>query len=295
MDNILITGGTGFIGSHTILPFLKKGFKVTIIDSNVNSSQLSIKAIKKILKKDFDEEQILFFKGDIRDKVFLNNVFLKAIEEKYPIQSVIHFAGLKSVSESIKKPLLYWDNNVFGSICLIDVMNKYDCRNIVFSSSASIYANSNFELIRETSEINPTSPYGQTKLAIENILESIFKSSKKSWRVANLRYFNPIGAHESGLLGENPLKTHNLFPMICRVALGKKARLDIYGNDWPTFDGTGIRDYLHVMDLAEAHFTAFEFLLSKKPQILNLNIGTGIGTSVLELVNRFMQVNKCSV
>ncbi len=296
MRNILITGGTGYIGSHTCLPLLKGGYKLTIIDSNVNSTPTSIERIKKILKNNFSENQISFFKGDIRDKPFLENIFSNAIKENNPVEAVIHFAGLKSVSESIEKPLLYWENNVFGSICLIDIMTKYECRNIVFSSSASIYGNTSFEPILETSEIKPCTPYGYTKVAIENILASIFKSSKNSWRIANLRYFNPIGAHESGFIGENPLDTpNNLFPIICRVANGKMNELQIFGKDWPTIDGTGIRDYIHIMDLADAHYAALEFLFRNKPQILNLNVGTGNGTSVLELVNKFMKVNKCNV
>ena len=296
MKNILITGGSGYIGSHTCVTLLEKGYKITIVDSNVNSSPISIERIKEIIKKKVLKDNISFFPGDLRDKIFLNKVFLKAKEENNPINAVIHFAGFKSSSESILKPLIYWENNVFGSICLIEIMRKYDCKNIVFSSSASIYGEHSINPIMETSEIKPSTPYGHTKVAIENILDSTFKSSQESWRIANLRYFNPIGAHESGLLGESPLNfPNNLFPIICKVAQGQLDQLSIYGNDWPTPDGTGVRDYIHVMDLADAHCTALDFLFRNKPQILNLNIGTGIATSVLELVEKFSQVNKCSV
>ena len=296
MKNILITGGTGYIGSHTCVALLKIGFNLTIIDSNINSSSKSINRIKKILKKDFLDKKILFFKGDIRDKKFLDTIFFNAIQQDDPIQGVIHFAGLKAVSESLFKPLLYWENNVYGSMCLFEVMKKYECKNIVFSSSASIYKNNFLTPVVETSEIKPCTPYGQTKVAVENILEGIFNTSRDSWRIANLRYFNPIGAHESGLIGENPLNIpNNLFPIVCRVAYGNISELQIFGNDWPTNDGTPIRDYIHIMDLAEAHCAALNFLFRNKPQFINLNVGTGIGTSVLELVNKFMEVNNCKI
>lgn len=296
MKNILITGGSGYIGSHTCLPLLEKGYKLTVIDSNVNSSQLSIERVRKIKRTKLSQNKISFFKGDLRDETFLNNIFLKAIEDSTPIDAVIHFAGLKSVSESFSKPFLYWDNNVMGSLCLLKNMEKYDCRNIVFSSSASIYGYQFSNPILETSEIKPLSPYAYTKVSIENMLSSIFKSFKDSWKIANLRYFNPIGAHESGFIGENSLsRPTNIFPLICKVAQGKLKELEIFGSNWPTKDGTCIRDYIHIMDLAEAHSLALEFISRNKPQIIDLNIGTGIGTSVLELVNNFGLVNKCSI
>ncbi len=296
MKNILLTGGSGYIGSHTCIPLLEKGYKITVIDSNINSSDLSIERIKKILRKDSHKKNISFLKGDLRDKLFLNKVFLKAKEENTPFEGVIHFAGLKSVSESFLKPLLYWENNVYGSICLIEIMRKFDCRNIVFSSSASIYGNTTSQAILETSEVKPCTPYAHTKVAIENILEATFQSSKGSWGIANLRYFNPIGAHETGLIGESPLNIpNNLFPIMCKVANQKKKRLQIFGNDWPTNDGTCVRDYIHIMDLADAHCSALDYLLENKPQIINLNIGTGIGTSVLELVKIFMRVTSCNL
>ena len=296
MKHILITGGAGYIGSHTCIPLLEKGFKLTIIDSNVNSSPLSILRIKEIFRKDEFNNKIYFKKGDIRDKSFLDRIFFNAIKDKNPFEAVIHFAGLKAVSESLSKPILYWENNVYGSICLFEVMRKYNCKNIVFSSSASIYENKSLSPILETSQIKPLTPYGQTKAAIENILESIFKSSGGSWRIANLRYFNPLGAHESGLIGDNPLGIpNNLFPVLCRVADGTYKEMKIFGKDWPTNDGTPIRDYIHIMDLAEAHCATLNFLFNKKPQIINLNVGTGKGTSVLELINIFMKVNNCKI
>ena len=296
MKTILVTGGTGFIGSHTSLSLLERGYKLILIDSNVNSSSISIKKIKEILKKKNINDNLSFKKGDVRDKGFLNQVFEEAKKEKDPIQAVIHCAGLKAVEESILKPMMYWENNVYGSICLFEIMSQYSCKTIVFSSSATVYGNSYSKLISESDEIQPSNPYGDTKVAVENILKAIFRSSKDSWRIANLRYFNPIGAHESGLLGDNPSNIpNNLFPIICQVAQGKLQELKIYGNDWQTVDGTGIRDYIHIMDLADAHCYALDYLLENKPQILSLNIGTGIGTSVLELVNKFMKVNKCVI
>ena len=296
MKNILITGGTGFVGSHTCLPLLEKGYKLTLIDSNINSSPKSITKIKEILEMKKIKYSLSFNKGDIRDKAFLNEVFLKAEKDKIPISAVIHFAGLKAVEESILNPTLYWENNVNGSICLFDIMKNFGCKTIVFSSSATVYGENSARLISESAQVKPNTPYGETKIAVEKILKDIFNSSKSSWKIANLRYFNPIGAHETGLIGECPLNIpNNIFPLICRVAQGKLHNLKIYGKDWPTPDGTGVRDYIHIMDLADAHCSALNFLLSNKPQVLDLNIGTGIGTSVLELVEKFIQVNKCSI
>ena len=214
----------------------------------------------------------------------------------YPINGVIHFAGLKSVEESIKEPLIYWDNNVCGTLILLKVMQLFHCETIVFSSSATVYGNSEKSPLKESFKIKALNPYGQTKATIEQILDDLFRSSKNNLKVANLRYFNPIGAHSSGFIGEEPLnKPNNLFPYICYVAAGKYKKLNIYGNDWPTSDGTCIRDYIHVMDLAEAHTCAIKYLLCRDPLILNLNVGTGIGTSVLQLVETFIEVNKCDV
>ena len=296
--NILVTGGNGFIGSHICISLIEHNFKLTIIDSNINSSQKVFERIKIILKdKVFNIQNYLTFKkGDIRDHEFLNEVFLEAINEKNPIEAVIHCAGLKSVRESVFDPLDYWENNVFGSINLFKVMKRFGCKTIAFSSSATVYGSPEFVPIEENFILRPNNPYGMTKASIEKILEDIYRSSNNSWRIINLRYFNPIGAHKSGLLGEATLKKpNNLFPIICKVAQGQYKSLRIYGNDWDTHDGTAIRDYIHVMDLAEAHTYALSYLFKSDPLILNLNIGTGFGTSVLDLIRKFEEVNKCNI
>ena len=218
------------------------------------------------------------------------------IPEKHPINAVIHFAGLKAVADSVANPIRYWETNVWGSLCLFKVMKDFDCKTIVFSSSATIYGKSDNEPLKESFVIKPSNPYGQTKAAVESMLEDIFISSKSSWRIANLRYFNPVGAHESGFIGEDPCNIpNNLFPLICRVAKGIYKKIEVYGGDWPTIDGTGVRDYIHVMDLADSHRFALNHLLDNKPQFLNLNIGTGIGTSVLEFIKAFQDVNNCNI
>jgi len=297
MKTILVTGGTGFIGSHICLSLIYSNYRVVIADSNINSSELSFKGVKKIFdQNDFTNYEIDFKKGDIRDERFLINLFEQEVNKNHPIQGVIHLAGLKSVEQSTRYPLLYWDNNVCGTLKLLKIMKLFDCKSIVFSSSATIYGHTKINPIKESFEIKPFNPYGHTKATIEYVLESIFKSDKNEWRIANLRYFNPIGAHESGLIGEDPLnKPNNLFPYICLVANGIYEKLNIYGNDWPTPDGTGIRDYIHVMDLADAHICALNYVLNNNSQIINLNIGTGVGTSVLELVETFQEVNKIKI
>ena len=298
IKSLLITGGCGFIGSHTCLNLLENNFKIVVLDSNINSNSISLKKILEIgeLNNQDFSQKLSFFKGDIRDINLLDGIFLESTKNKSPIQAVLHFAGLKAVEESFKDPLRYWDNNLNGSLTLFRTMQKYDCKNIVFSSSATLYGNSPLKLISEKVELKPTSVYGKTKLAVEELLEDIFLSSGKSWRIANLRYFNPIGAHSSGLIGENPLNIpNNLFPYICGVASGKFKNLNIYGNNWDTYDGTCVRDFIHVMDLAEAHSAALFYLFKNDPVVLNLNIGTGKGTSVLELMNTFKRVNNCNI
>ena len=285
MTHILITGGTGFIGSHTCVDLLNMGFKVTILDSLINSKREIIKNILSI--NSINKSNIDFINGDIRDRNILTDIFTKSINANNPIQAVINFAGLKSVNESIISPIEYWDNNVSGMINLVKIMDEFNCYKIVFSSSATIYGDSNSSLIKEDASFKPINPYGQTKATIERFLNDILLSSRR-WSIANLRYFNPIGAHESGLLGEDPLnKTNNIFPIILKVASGELDKLTIFGNDWPTPDGTGIRDYVHVMDLAEAHCIALKKLLVAENKRYNLNIGTGKGTSVLELIHAF--------
>ena len=295
MKTILATGGTGYIGSHTCVELLKKGYKVIILDSLVNSSEKVISKIKFLLNDKNISNNLTFIKGDINDEKLLNNIFKLAIEKFEPISCVMHFAGLKSVAESLSNPLQYWHNNVGGSIILFKIMEKYKCRTVIFSSSATIYQINEDKLLNESSPINPINPYGQTKLAIERLLKDLFEKGN-DWRIANLRYFNPIGAHQSGLIGENPKGIkNNIFPILNRVAIGEIEKLEIYGNDWPTYDGTGVRDFIHVMDLAEGHIEALNYLDNNGPQILNLNLGTGQGTSVLDLIKIFENVNKVKI
>ena len=298
MRSILVTGGSGFIGSHISLKLLENGFDVYIADSFLRSSSYMIKNIKYYIKNRFPDanNRLHFFEGDIRDYDFLNKIFSFANLNSKNIEAVIHLAGLKSVSESVKKPLLYWDNNLCGAINLLRVMAQNDCKTIVFSSSAAIYDPYDSNKIVEETRINPINPYGQTKAAIEILLKDIYKSDPKNWRVANLRYFNPLGAHKSGLIGEEVLSdASNLFPNIIKVALKIKKEVYIYGNNWDTFDGTCIRDYIHVMDLAEGHIRTLEYLLSKRNKYLNLNLGTGEGKSVLEVIKTFEDINKVKI
>ncbi len=297
MKKILVTGGCGFIGSHTSYLLAKSGIKVIILDSNINSSEKVINCIQFLLSKELATNQNLeFVKGDIRDEILVKQIFEKAKHNNEPISSVIHFAGLKSVAESVSNPLKYWDANVQGSIKLLQVMDQYECRTIVFSSSATIYGVSDGSLLSEKSPLNPCNPYGDTKYVIERLLEDIFVNSNQNWKIANLRYFNPIGAHESGLIGENPVGTpNNIFPILTKVAIGEIPKIQIYGTDWPTHDGTGIRDYIHVMDLAYGHIKALEFLEKNNSQMLNINLGTGKGTSVLDLINIFQRVNNVNI
>ena len=295
MPHILLTGGCGFIGSHTCIPLLENGYKLTIIDSNINSSKESLKRLLLIVNKKF-KKNISFEKGDIRDIDFLREVFRKCKENGHPLEGVIHFAGLKAVGESVRKPRMYWDVNFNGTYMLLKVMEEFNCFTIVFSSSASIYGRKSSEKLKEISEIKPINPYGHTKAAIEFLLQDIFESSNNIWRIANLRYFNPIGAHQSGLIGESANgQFNNIFPLICLVASGGLKKISVFGDNWDTPDGTGVRDYIHVMDLAEAHFSTLEFLLGNKAQLLNLNIGTGLGTSVFDLINKFSLVNDCII
>ena len=291
---ILVTGGAGFIGSHTCIALLKKGYEIVVLESFDNSYEESLRRMNKIMK--FKKTNLCLYTADIRNEEMLEKLFSKSIKIKKPIKAVLHFAGLKSVSESIKNPLLYWDVNFNGSLKLLKIMNKFDCRTIVFSSSATIYGPINVSPLKEDAIIQPITPYGETKYAVEKLLNNIQQSNKNEWRVANLRYFNPIGAHPSGLIGESPLGVpNNIFPYITQVASGIHNKLKVFGNDWPTKDGTGVRDYIHIMDLAEGHIAALEYLLKNKSQIININLGTGIGTTVLELINIFQDKNKIKI
>ena len=298
MKSIFVTGGAGFIGTHTSLLLLEKGFIVFILDSFVNSSEKSIDKISLILKeKNIDTKGNIFLvKGDIRNQDDIERVFQLSMKLNKRIESVMHFAGLKSVFDSLINPLDYWDNNVVGTINLLKIMEKYNCKNIVFSSSATVYKVGPKKLLNENDTCEPINPYGITKLTIERILNNLYKSQPSKWRIASLRYFNPVGAHESSLMGEDPLnKPNNIYPRITQVAIGKLKEFKIFGTDWPTPDGTAIRDYIHVMDLAEGHLIALNYLLNEKPQILTLNLGTGKGTSVMELIKTFEKVNKIKV
>tara|TARA_A100001035_G_scaffold280270_1_gene285088 strand:+ start:272 stop:1333 length:1062 start_codon:yes stop_codon:yes gene_type:complete len=298
MESILVTGGAGFIGSHTCLGLIKKGYNLYIIDSFINSSELSLVNVLKILEKEnLDaEEYINVIEGDIKNKSEIRSVFLKAIKDRKPIKSVLHFAGLKSVAESVKNPGLYWKTNLISSLNLVEIMIEFNCFTLVFSSSATVYSFNNKSPISENGLLGPNNPYGNTKLAIEQLLNDFFYSNDKKLKIANLRYFNPVGAHPSGFIGEDPKGTpNNIFPIISKVAVGEYKKLSVYGNDWPTIDGTGVRDYIHVMDLAEGHIKMLEFLIKNEPQVVNLNLGTGIGTSVLELIKTYEEVNNIKV
>ncbi len=298
MKSILITGGAGFIGSHTCLLLLEKGYIVFILDSLVNSSEKSIDKVSLILKqKGLDPEgRIFFIKGNIKNQKDIERVFQTGIKLNMNIESVIHFAGLKSVFDSVNNPIDYWENNVIGTIKLLKVMEKYNCRNFVFSSSATVYKTNVSKLLCENDICQPVNPYGNTKLTIERILNDIYLSQPNNWRIASLRYFNPVGAHESGLIGEDPVdRPNNLYPRITRVAIGNIDKIKIFGSDWPTRDGTCVRDYIHVMDLAEGHLLTLNYLFNEKPQILTLNLGTGEGTTVLELIRKFEEVNKVNI
>ena len=280
---ILITGGAGYIGSHTLISLAKAGYDFVVFDNLSNSSKKSIKRVEKIIKK-----PIAFEKGDIRNKKDLNKVF-----KKYEIDSVIHFAGLKAVGESVENPLSYYDNNIVGTLKLLEVMKKHKCKKIVFSSSATVYNEvdaQNYTPLKENFPTGATTnPYGRTKYFIEEILKDLYISDPK-FKIAILRYFNPVGAHESGTIGEDPNGIpNNLMPFITQTAVGKREFLSVFGGDYPTQDGTGVRDYIHVVDLADAHVKALDYLNSKSYTILNstFNIGTGIGYSVLDMVKAF--------
>lgn len=276
MNRILVTGGTGFIGSHTVLELLIKDYDVVVLDNLSNSKKESIKRVEQLSGKKID-----FHNVDLLNKPGLVNLF-----NSYNFDSVIHFAGLKAVGESVLKPLKYYQNNITGTLNLCEVMVEHNVKKIVFSSSATVYGDPEESPISEESTLSAVNPYGATKLIIENIFRDLFNSDP-SWRIALLRYFNPVGAHESGLIGEDPNGIpNNLMPYITQVAVGKLNRLNIYGNDYETTDGTGVRDYIHVVDLAIGHIKALE-KLSKSPGLCAYNLGTGNGSSVLDVVKAF--------
>lgn len=273
---VLITGGAGYIGSHTCIEMLRAGRNIVVLDNFSNSHAESLNRVKFITGMGFP-----IVEGDIRDADALRGLFAQ-----YKITSVVHFAGLKAVGESTEKPLLYYDNNIAGSVTLFQVMAEFGVKQIVFSSSATVYGDPARVPIQENFPLSATNPYGQTKLMIEHILRDIHQSDQ-DWRIAILRYFNPIGAHESGLIGEDPNGVpNNLLPYVAQVAVGKLAKLRVFGNDYPTHDGTGVRDYIHVMDLSEGHVAALTYL-EQHAELIAVNLGTGQGYSVLDVVNTF--------
>ena len=281
---LLITGGTGYIGSHTVVELLNNGDEVVIIDNLSNSKKDVIEKIKEITNK-----EVTFYEGDVKDKNLLEGIF-----KNNKIDVVIHFAGYKAVGESVEKPLMYYDNNLISTINLCEVMNKYGVKKLVFSSSATVYGMPKELPIKEDFPLSTTNPYGATKLMIENILRDLAYSDK-DWSIAILRYFNPIGAHESGLIGENPNGIpNNLMPYIVKVANKDLDHLNIFGDDYDTKDGTGVRDYIHVVDLAKGHVLAAKKVFDEKG-IDAYNLGTGNGYSVLEMVKKFEQVNNVKV
>ena len=284
MAKILVTGGAGFIGSHTCVELLEAGYEVVIVDNFSNSKPEALNRIKKITGKDF-----AFYEADLLDLAALEKIF-----EENKIDAVIHFAGLKAVGESVQKPVEYYHNNITGTLMLIKAMRKYGCKKIVFSSSATVYGPVNKAPYTEDMPTSATNPYGYTKVMIEQILRDVYVSDN-DWSVSLLRYFNPIGAHKSGLIGEDPNGIpNNLLPYICQVAVGKLEKLGVFGDDYDTPDGTGVRDYIHVVDLANGHIKAIEKIL--KENICDAyNLGTGKGYSVLELVNAFSKVNNIDV
>lgn len=276
---ILVTGGAGYIASHTNVLLLEKGYEVVVVDNFSNSCKESISRVEQITNK-----KITFYEGDCCDKVFLDKVFT---EQK--IDAVIHFAGLKAVGESCQKPIAYYENNLMSDLALVDVMAKHNCKKLVFSSSATVYGVPKVLPLREDAPLSTTNPYGATKLMGEQIFTDVFNADN-SWHIMLLRYFNPVGSHESGKIGENPKGIpNNLMPYISQVAVGKLKSLKIYGNDYDTADGTGVRDYIHVVDLALAHKKALEKIDNYGVGIFN--IGTGIGYSVLDMVKAFSKAS----
>ncbi|MEM6247080.1 UDP-glucose 4-epimerase GalE [Shewanella vaxholmensis] len=273
---ILVTGGAGYIGTHTVVELLNAGNDVIVLDNLSNSSIEALNRVERITGK-----PVIFYQGDILNKALLQKVF-----NDHAIDSVIHFAGLKAVGESVAKPLKYYENNVTGTLILCQVMAEFKVKNLVFSSSATVYGDPASLPITEDFPTGATNPYGQSKLMVEHILADVHNADP-SWNIARLRYFNPVGAHASGLIGEDPNDIpNNLMPFIAQVAVGKRAALSVFGDDYPTHDGTGVRDYIHVVDLANGHLKALA-KLATKPGLVTYNLGTGQGYSVLDMVHAF--------
>jgi len=284
LKNILVTGGAGYIGSHTCILLIKAGYNVVVFDNFSNSSIESIKRVEKIV-----QQSIPVVEGDIRSRKDLKTVF-----ENYKIDAVIHFAGLKAVGESVEKPLKYYDNNVAGTVTLCEVMSEYGCKSIVFSSSATVYGDPHKVPIQENFPLSATNPYGRSKLFIEEILRDVSVSDSE-WKIVLLRYFNPVGAYESGDIGEDPSDIpNNLMPFVSQVAVGKRDYLRVFGDDYPTHDGTGVRDYIHVMDLADGHVKALD-KIDSFDKVMTINLGTGNGYSVLDMVKAYEKASNKEV
>ena len=296
MANLFITGGGGFIGSHTTLCLLEAGHSVVVLDSFVNSELEALRRVARlahlppwtspssgIWQSLGTSAGLTVVEGDVRRPADVERAMALR-----PVGAVLHFAGLKALAESIREPLLYWDVNVHGSRCLLEAMRRHDCRVLIFSSSATLYGYPESLPISESAPVRPLHPYGHTKAAVEQLLADV-AASEPGWRIARLRYFNPVGAHPSGSIGEDPHgEPTNLFPIIGQVAVGKRACLPVFGDDWPTVDGSGVRDYIHVMDLAEGHRSALNHLLhSDSDTLLTLNLGTGQGISVLQMLQAY--------
>ncbi|OOF32675.1 UDP-glucose 4-epimerase GalE [Salinivibrio costicola] len=281
---VLVTGGTGYIGSHTCIQLIKKGHTPVVIDNLCNSKEMVLDRIEQVT-----EVRPAFMQGDIRDSAFLKKVFAE-----YSIDSVIHFAGLKAVGESVEKPLKYYDNNVSGTLNLVREMQAANVKSLIFSSSATVYGDPASVPIKEDFPTSATNPYGRSKLMVEECLQD-FHHANPDWSITLLRYFNPVGAHESGLLGEDPQGTpNNLLPFVAQVAVGRREKLGVFGNDYPTPDGTGVRDYIHVVDLADGHLAALD-KMAHQPGTHIFNLGTGQGNSVLEMVHAFEAAAKRSI
>jgi len=277
---ILVTGGVGYIGSHTVIQLIDAGYEVVIVDNLSNSKIEALNRVEKITNK-----RIAFYKADLLNKEKLTEIFINE-----NVDAVIHFAGLKAVGQSVKMPLYYYKNNLIGTLNLLDIMQTTNVKNLVFSSSATVYGDPHKVPITEDFPLSATNPYGRTKLMIEEILRDLYISDK-NWNIAILRYFNPVGAHQSGTIGEDPNGIpNNLMPFITQVAVGKREFLSVFGNDYPTVDGTGVRDYIHVVDLADGHLKALE-KLKTNPGCVEYNLGTGKGYSVLEVVKAFEKVS----
>lgn len=282
-DTVLVTGGAGYIGPHTCIALIESGYRLVVLDNFSNSHLESLKRVGQITGYD-----VPYVCGDIRDQAIVETTL-----RQYKCKAVIHFAGLKAVGESVKKPMLYYDNNVVGTLRLLAAMQNCGVNTLVFSSSATVYGEPQHLPLTESHPLSATNPYGRSKLFIEEMLRDLHRA-QPDWRIAILRYFNPVGAHESGLIGEDPQGIpNNLMPYVAQVAVGRRTHLNVWGSDYPTHDGTGVRDYIHVMDLASGHLKALDAL--DRPQCFAVNLGTGVGYSVLDVVKAFEQASGRSV